>query len=267
MADEINRYNRERWEELAVAYARAALPLPDMDPESAREMLDPEGMMGQCRGRDVLLLGGGGGRMSVAFGLLGARVSVVDFSPRQLAADRAAGSHHGLEFRLVESDIRDLSALGADSFDIVYHARSINYIPNPGQVFREVARVLRKGGLYYLNCTNPFTHGLAETDWDGNGYPLRDTYADGEVEGEDTWDVNGEDGELLARIPAPREFRHTLGTLFNELTTRGFVLLALWEESEGNPHAAPGSWDHFKTVAAPWLRLWFRYNPRAFLSR
>ena len=267
MADEISRYNRERWEELAAANVRYSRPALNLDPESAKDMVDPEGIMGRCQGRDVLLLAGGGGQQSAAFSLLGAKVTVADFSPAQLARDQLAAEHYGRDVRLVETDMRDLSMFGAEEFDIVYHAHSINFIPDPGQAFREVARVLRQGGLYYLTCTNPFTHGIWETDWDGNGYPLHDTYADGEVDCGETWDVDDEDGEVVAQIRGPREFRHTMGTLINELTTRGFVLLALWEDSEGNPNATPGTWDHFKTVAAPWLRFWFRYNPRGFLSR
>jgi SAM-dependent methyltransferase len=267
MSDEIAKYNRERWNELAEANVRYSRPALNLDAESARELLDPEGMMGQCRNRDVLCLAGGGGQQSAAFGLLGARVTVVDFSPVQLGRDRMAAEHYGLEMRLIESDMRDLSALSAAEFDVVYHPHSINFVPDPDRVFREVARVLRPGGLYYMTCTNPFTHSVWESDWDGNGYPLRDTYADGKVECGETWDVDDECGDTVAQIEGPCEFRHTLGTLMNELTTRGFVLLALWEDCEGDPDAEPGTWDHFQTVAAPWLRFWFRYNPRAFLAR
>jgi SAM-dependent methyltransferase len=160
--------------------------------------------------------------------------------------------------------MRDLAAFRKEEFDIVYHAHSINFVPDPDQVFREVARVLRIGGLYYLTCTNPFTHNAGE--WDGNGYPLAETYADGEVQISQPWDVEDEAGDVVP-VQGPREFRHTLGTLLNELTTRGFVLLAFWEDCAGDPAAEPGSWDHYKTVAAPWLRFWFRYNPRAFLAR
>ena len=267
MIDEVAKFNRERWEALVKANVRYSRPALNLDAQSARDLVDPEGMMGQCRGRDVLCLAGGGGQQSAAFGLLGANVTVVDFCPGQLERDRQAAAHYGLNIRLVESDMRDLSAFGKEEFDVVYHAHSINFIPDPDQVFREVARVLRVGGLYYLTCTNPFTHSVWESDWDGNGYPLHDTYAEGEVDVGESWDVDDESGNVVAEVEGPREFRHTLGTLLNELTTRGFVLLALWEDCQGDPNAEPGTWDHYKSVAAPWLRFWFRYNPRAFLAR
>ena len=71
MIDEVAKFNRERWEALVKANVRYSRPALNLDAQSARDLVDPEGMMGQCRGRDVLCLAGGGGQQSAAFGLLG----------------------------------------------------------------------------------------------------------------------------------------------------------------------------------------------------
>jgi SAM-dependent methyltransferase len=265
MFDETARHNRERWEELAKARVRFARPYLDLDKESARELIDPHGLMGRIEGKDVLLLAGAGGQQSAAFGLLGATVTVLDFSPTQLDRDRIAAEHYGYDIRLVETDMRDLSMFESDSFDIVWNAHSLNFVPDPDTVFREVSRVIRHGGFFRLSFWNPFIHGTSEEEWDGNGYPVYHLYADGDVLYDDPmWYFEDPDGNDVA-IEGPQEFRHTLSTLINELTSRGYVILGFWEDSEGDPDAEPGTWEHFKTVCAPWLTLWTRYNPKAFL--
>jgi ubiquinone/menaquinone biosynthesis C-methylase UbiE len=265
MLDDIARYNQERWEELAKANVRYSRPALDLTVESARELVDPEGMMGSCRGKRVLCLAGGGGQQSVAYALLGAQVTVLDITETQLKRDRLAAKHYDVDIDTQAGDMRDLSRFDAHTFDIVHHAHSINFVPEISSVFREVGRVLRPGGLYRLSFTNPFIHGTWEDDWDGNGYPIHHEYVDGEVVSEDPgWYFEDEDGNEFT-VEGPIEFRHTLSTLVNELTSRGFVILGLWEDTTGNPDAEPGTWDHFKRVAAPWLTVWCRLNPRAFM--
>lgn len=55
--------------------------------------------------------------------------------------------------------MRDLSRFADASFDIVWRAHSINFVPDVRLVFTEVSRVLDIGGLYRLEFTNPFIHG------------------------------------------------------------------------------------------------------------
>lgn len=61
-------------------------------------------------GKDVLCLASGGGQQSAVFGLLGARVTVVDFSEKQLDGDRKAAAHYGYEVTTIQADMRDLSS-------------------------------------------------------------------------------------------------------------------------------------------------------------
>lgn len=218
--------------------------------------------MGDVAGCDVLCLASGGGQQSAAFGLLGANVTVLDLCPTQLERDRVAAAHYGLRLTTVEGDMRDLSCFAPESFDLVWHAHSINFVPDARQVFAQVARVLRPGGRYRLSCANPFCHGLCKEYWDGRGYPLHLPYVDGgEVVYEDPeWDVWDEGGQVV-RVKGPLEFRHGLGTLVNGLLELGFVLLGLWEALEGDPNAQPGTWDHLQAIAPPYLRLWAEYRP------
>lgn len=263
MTDEIAKYNRERWKALVAADALFTRPALSLDPASAREMLDPEGRLGDVEGKDVLCLAGGGGQQSAAFALLGARVTVFDLSEDQLRRDREAATHYRLDVRTRQGDMRDLSCFGEASFDIVYHAYSLGFVPDARAVFRQVARVTRAGGFYHFNCANPFSVGVSERDWNGEGYTLRHPYVDGaEVTYEDqTWVYDR--GRPGARIPPPREYRHTLSTLVGGLTEQGFAVLHISDRFgfDPEPEAEPGTWDHFVSVAPPWLSFWAAYRP------
>ena len=265
MLDDLARFNRERWEDLARANIQYSRPALGLDPETARAMVDPEGVMGEVPGCDVLCLASGGGQQSAAFGLLGASVTVLDLCPTQLARDRQAAAHYGLNTRTLEGDMRDLSVFAAGSFDLVYHAHSINFVPDARQVFREVARVLRPEGLYRFSCHNPFVHTVWETSWDGEGYRLSDAYRDGEVTDDPYWDVDDGAG-TTRRVLGPREFRHTLSTLVNGLVEAGMAVRGVWEDTGKDATAAPGTWQHLKMIAPAWLTFWAVGGARPIVS-
>ncbi|HLV36092.1 MAG TPA: class I SAM-dependent methyltransferase [Spirillospora sp.] len=260
--DDLARFNKERWEELSAANVDYARPMLDLDAESARQVVDPFSVMGEVQGKDVLCLASGGGQQSVAFGLLGARVTVLDFSENQLERDRQALAHYGLQARLVQGDMRDLSVFGTDAFDLVWHAFSINFVPDCRPVFDQVVKVLRPGGLYRMEWHNPFTMDMDECEWTGAGYPIKHPYVDGAFNATNTyWVIQNESDETPRRIEGPREFNHRLSTVINGLIGRGFVLMGLWEELTKDPDAEPGTWEHYKAFAPPWLTIWARYQP------
>src|SRR5215217_2381546 len=262
MTDDVARYNQRRWAALAAADAVFTRPAWDLTPDSARHLVDPADLLGDLAGRTVLCLGSGGGKQGPAFALLGAEVTVVDLSGAQLAREDAAGAHYGLTIRTVEADMRDLGLLPPAGFDLVWQPYSINFVPDVRVVFREVARVIRPGGIYHLQCANPFTMGLAATDWTGSGYPLALPYTDGAQLAIDdpNWVYDRSSGPV---IPPSQEYRHRLSTLINGLVAAGFTLTHLDDTVDvpADPTATPGSWEHFTAVAPPWLALTSVYRP------
>src|SRR5687768_570990 len=81
--DDIARYNKERWEDLARNNVEWSRPLLDLTPDAARQAVDPHNLLGELRGRDVLALAGGGGQQSASFAMLDANVTVLDISETQ----------------------------------------------------------------------------------------------------------------------------------------------------------------------------------------
>ena len=260
--DDIAKYNIARWQELADANALFTRPALNLTSESARERVDPEGMYGKIEGKDVLCLAGGGGDQSAAFALLGATVTVFDLSESQLARDRQAADHYGVRVRTIQGDMRDLSPLEPDAFDIVYQPYSIGFVPDARVVFAQVARVLRKGGTYYFAIANPFYLGLNESDWNGEGYTLRLPYVDGAeiVMPDQNWVYAHT--ENLPKVRECREYRQTFSKLLNSLVELGFSLLHTEDGKHMNPDetAEPGTWDHRNAIAPAWLAFWLKYH-------
>lgn len=260
--DEVADYNRARWKELVKANALFTRPKLNLDANSARRIVDFDGRLGDVTGKDVLCLASGGGQQSVAFALLGARVTVFDLSAEQLERDRQAAEHYGFDIEIVEGDMRDLSCFEDASFDVVNHAYALNFVPDADKVFRETARVLRQGGIYHFSCANPFVMGVEQKDWNGEGYVLKNSYADKAlISYEDQAWVYERENDV--RIAKPIEYRHTLSSLFNGLIENNFIIFHVSDNTDMYPdeNAEAGSWDHLVAFAPPWLSIWAYYQP------
>jgi SAM-dependent methyltransferase len=257
--DEIIERNRKRWNQLADAGVQHSQPFYDYTVAMAREYVCRFGVLQHVGGLKVLCLGGGGGQDSVAFGMLGAKVTVFDLSDIQLDRDRKAAAHHRLDTEVVQGDMRDLSAFAPDSFDIVWQPYSLNYSPTVAPVFREVSRVLRNAGIYYVAFANPFVQAVDDDSWNGTGYLLRGPYLDGEdisrYCGE--WSVAQANGAVI-KVDSPHQFRHILSTVLNLLAQNGFVFLHLQEWMRHDERPEPGSWAHFTQDAPQWFDSFWR---------
>jgi SAM-dependent methyltransferase len=250
MHDEAAVRNKRHWQRMVREGCGFTRPWLDLDPailsRYVQGQLDPvpppliemypATILADIQGRDVLCLASGGGQQSAVFGLLGARVTVVDLVEGQLEKDRAAAAHYGYEVSTICSDMRDLSAIRDRSFALVYQAPSMAYVPDVRPVYAEVSRVLRPDGLYRVSFSNPATEFVDWNSWDGRGYRLTMPYAE-RVE------RDGEHGSI--------QFRHYLAEIFNELVTAGFVIQQVHDSPQyflpANARAQPGTWDHWLT--------------------
>jgi len=238
--DDVARANEALWESEVRRGGGATVPWLDLNVEQLRGFArgEPDGLpephedlyrplVADVRGKDVLCLPAAGGQHSALFGVLGAKVTVVDIARGQLDGDERAAAHYGYEITTIHGDMRDLSCLAPASFDVVYGTTPC-YVPSIREVYAQVARVLRPGGLYRTDVGQPATFVV---EWDGAHYCLGVPYRE----------------RVLRRDDGGIEFRHYMDDIFNGLRDAGLTLVEVIDCARDHappPDAAPGSWTH-----------------------
>lgn len=120
--------------------------------------LIPSDWLGDLRGKKVLCLAGAGGLQAPLLACAGAEVTVVDLSERMLDKDREVAAREGLNIRTVHENMCDLSCFEDESFDLVLNPPSLFYVPDVMPVFREVYRVLKRGGSFIMISMAPIAY-------------------------------------------------------------------------------------------------------------
>jgi len=197
------------------------------------------------KGKKVLCLASGGGQQSAMFSLLGADVTVVDISQGQLNGDIQAANHYGYTVKTVLCSMTDLSVFENDSFDIVHQPISICFVPDVSTVYREVFRILKKGGTYHVDHINPATHPTSyENDidgWDGIGYRIGSPYIGGSLR----IDEKGNENMICGEVDG--EQRHLFIDMFCNLTEVGFQIKYIWEDERNLRHDILELYKHNQT--------------------
>jgi SAM-dependent methyltransferase len=187
------------------------------------------------RNRKVLCLASGGGQQAPIFAALGAEVTLLDASPRQLDQDRFVAERDNLTIRLVEGDMADLSAFADGSFDLIFNPPSTLFVPDLEPIWRECYRVLAVGGTLMTGFLNPdeFVFDHVALDNDGTFVVAHALpYAEHAT-------LSPEELEARIRDGAMFHFSHSMEAQLGGLTRAGFVLTGFYEdrrpEADGNP--------------------------------
>jgi SAM-dependent methyltransferase len=233
---DIRTFNRDAWDRQVEQHNRWTVPVGAEVIAAARlgrwevyltpEKPVPREWFGEVRGRDVLCLASGGGQQGPVLAAAGARVTVYDNSPLQLARDREVAGREGLELATVQGDMRDLSGFADASFDLVFHPCSNLFVPEVRPVWREAFRVLRPGGALLSGFASPVLF-LFDAEKEQQGalevrYSL--PYSDLEVRTPAELEAMRERGE-------PMEFGHTLQDLIGGQLDAGFVLTGFYDDT------------------------------------
>ncbi len=181
----------------------------------------PHEWFGNLKGKKVLGLASGGGQQMPIFAALGAECTVLDYSPRQLQAERMVADREGYPITIVEADMTKPLPFGDESFDLIFHPVSNCYIQDVGHVFREAYRVLKKGGSLLSGLGNEVNYFVDEEEqqivWAMPFDPLEDEEA----------------RKFLEKTDCGMQFSHTLEEQLGGQLKAGFALKDLYEDTNG----------------------------------
>lgn len=180
------------------------------------------------QGVEVLCLASGGGQQGPVLAAAGAKVTVLDNSPAQLAQDRQVAEREGLAIRLVEGDMADLSQFPEASFDLIFHPVSNLFVPELRPVWAEAYRVLRPGGALLAGFMNP-VHYIFDLDAMDDEGRLEVRYA---IPYSDLTSLDDERRQRYLDKGLPIEFGHSLEDQIGGQLEAGFLLAGFYEDAD-----------------------------------
>lgn len=241
-----HEHNRRAWDAMVRQKQRFARPARDEDYQTTLQELDPAGWLGEVRGKDLLCLAAGGGRQGPIYAAAGAQVTVVDISAAQLELDREVATERKLTLRTVQASMDDLSMLGERQFDLVIQPVSTCYLSDILPTYREVARVLRGGGIYVSQHKQPGSL-QASTKPSPGGYELVEPYYRQGPLPPVMGSLHREEGTL--------EYLHRWQDLLGGMCRAGFVIEDLTEPLHAKADARAGTFAHRSGFVAPYVRI------------
>jgi SAM-dependent methyltransferase len=234
--DAVVRHNRAAWDREVAAGNQWTVPVGPEVISAARagawsvvlighEPVPADWFPADLAGADVLCLASGGGQQGPVLAAAGARITVFDNSPAQLAQDELVAARDQLSLRTALGDMRDLSAFPDASFDLVFHPVSNVFCPDVTPVWREAFRVLRPGGLLLAGFMNPDIF-VFDADRAENHGELVVRHA---LPYSDVTHLDRAERERLWGLDAPLEYSHTLSEQIGGQFAAGFVLTGFQE--------------------------------------
>ena len=175
---------------------------------------------------DVLCLASGGGQQGPILSAAGANVTAFDNSPAQLKQDQLVAEREGLTLKTIEGDAADLSIFADESFDLIFNPCSTVFMQDVRKVWKECARVLRKGGILMTGSMNPvhYIFDIFKADEEG---VLEVKYS---IPYSDLNSLSEEDLKKYTDESAPLEFGHSLTDLLGGQMDAGLVITDMYED-------------------------------------
>jgi SAM-dependent methyltransferase len=250
---DLRKHNREAWDRRVALGDRWTLPVSEEAIAAARagrwsihlsaSEPVPADWFPELNGCEVLCLASGGGQQAPILAAAGANVTVLDFSPAQLAQDRFVAERDGLSIRLVEGDMADLRVFPDASFDLIVHPVANTYVPEIRPVWAEAYRVLRPGGALLAGFINPFVFIFD----DYNLHPeLKVRYS---LPFSELTSLSAEERQQIIDDGDTLQFSHTLTDQIAGQLEAGFLLAGFYEDAQPGHPAAPFMSTHMATRA------------------
>ena len=185
----------------------------------------------------ILGLASGGGQQMPIFSALGADCTVLDYSDKQLESERTVAGREGYQIDIVKADMSKRLPFEDDSFDIIFHPVSNNYVEDVQHVWNECRRVLRAGGILLSGLDNGVNYLF--DDFTASPLTVANKLPYNPLKNSDIMKKTlEEDGSI--------QFSHTFNEQIGGQLKAGFVITGAYEdynsEAEKASHGIPCFW-------------------------
>jgi SAM-dependent methyltransferase len=156
----LHEENRTRWNVASRAYQESieSSGMWRKLPGNPGLFFYPEEMeiMGDVKGKSAAVLGSGDNHAAFALAGMGAAVTSVDISEKQLAAAERRAGEIGLKISFVRADVTDLGLLKSGVYDLVYTGGHLDvWVADLDRFYAEATRILKVGGLFVVMEYHP----------------------------------------------------------------------------------------------------------------
>jgi ubiquinone/menaquinone biosynthesis C-methylase UbiE len=247
--------NRVAWNHLADSNSQFTRCPTDKELAQPLKALDGRGWLpDDLTGKDVLCLASGGGWQSTLYAAARANVTVVDISDAMLRLDQREAENRGYRMRLIRASMDDLSELGDATFDVVHQPVSTCYVPDICAVHREVARVLRDGGVYISQHKQPTSLQISHRN-DRQQFVIGiEYYHDGPLPRQQ---------DESYRETGATEYLHRWEDLVGGMCRAGMVIEDFCEPKRADPRVDVTHYGYRGRFVPPYVRIKARRLPRS----
>lgn len=170
------------------------------------------------KGLDFLGLASGGGQQMPILAKLGANVVSFDISDEMLELDRSVAEREGVVLKTIQGDMTEGLPFPDGFFDLVFMPVSLCYVRKIDDIFSEIHRVLRTGGVLLTGQDNGMNYLIDDCDCFTGHFPYDPL----------------EDHELLEECMMTGggiQFSHTSGEIIGSVLRSGLKLTDVYEDT------------------------------------
>lgn len=110
------------------------------------------------QGKRICVPSSGDNHAVFAFHLMGATVTSVDISERQLVNAATIAAKHGWDIQFICDDIMELNQVKSNGYDFVYTSNGVHvWINGLNAMYHNIYRILKSNGAYIMYEVHPFT--------------------------------------------------------------------------------------------------------------
>lgn len=172
------------------------------------------------KGCKILGLASGGGQQMPIFAALGAKVTVLDYSERQLEKEVMMSKKEGYDIRIVRADMTEKLPFEDGEFDQIFSPVSFVYVENIEPIFKECYRILRPNGVLLCGLDNGVNFISNNEDVIENQFPFNPL-------------KNKDQYKMLQDDDCGIQFSHNMEENIGGQLKAGFTLVDIYDDYNG----------------------------------